>query len=58
MSSQPLRDLLISFNAAGYTSGDESMWTKESDGSTSINFEKEEFKAHDNFICRNKLKML
>ena len=50
MSTQPLRDFLISFNIAGYASGNESMWTEESDGSTSINFEKEEFKAHDNFF--------
>ena len=50
MSTQPLRDFLISFNTAGYASGNESMWIKESDGSTSINFEKEEFKAHDNFF--------
>jgi hypothetical protein len=50
MPIQNLRDFLISFNEAGYASGNENMWTKEQDGSTSINYENKEFRAHDNFF--------
>jgi len=50
MNTQTLRGFLISFNEAGYASGNENMWVKEPDGSTSINYENKEFKAHDNFF--------
>ena len=50
MDIQKLNEFLIKFNEAGYASGNEGMWVKEQNGSTSINYENGEFKAHDNFF--------
>lgn len=45
-----LIQFLLDSNLAGYTAGDEKKWIKEPDGSTTIPFEKGEWKAHDNFF--------
>lgn len=50
MDIEQLRLFLIDTNKAGYAGGDEKQWIKESDGSTTIPFEKGEWKSHDNFF--------
>lgn len=50
MNKEPLRQFLIDSNKSGYATGEERKWIKESDGSTTIPFEKGEFRSHDNFF--------
>ncbi|MBU1104306.1 DUF5680 domain-containing protein [Candidatus Parcubacteria bacterium] len=50
MNNESLCQFLIDSNNAGYASGDEKKWIKESDGSTTIPFEKGAWKSHDNFF--------
>ena len=50
MNIKPLIQFLISSNNAGYAGGEEKKWIKESDGSTTIPFEKGDFRSHDNFF--------
>lgn len=50
MNLEELRQFLIDSNAAGYAGGEEKKWIKEPDGSTTIPFEKGDFKCHDNFF--------
>jgi len=50
MNKEGLRLFLIDSNKAGYASGDAKKWLKESDGSTTILFEKGLWKSHDNFF--------
>lgn len=49
MNIDDLRQFLIDSNKSGYAGGKEKKWIKESDGSTTIPFEKEEWRSHDNF---------
>lgn len=49
-NSDLLREFLVAANAAGYASGEEKKWVKESDGSTTIHFEQGVFHSHDNFF--------
>lgn len=50
MDKGQLRKFLIETNNAGYAGGDEKKWIKEADGSTTIPFEKDEWRSHDNFF--------
>lgn len=50
VSSEALRKFLLDSNGAGYAGGEEKKWTKESDGSTTIPYEKGEWRSHDNFF--------
>ncbi len=50
MNKESLRQFLIDSNKAGYASGKEKRWIRESDGSTTIPFEKDEWRSHDNFF--------
>lgn len=50
MSKEALQQFLIDSNKAGYAGGDEKKWIKEPDGSTTIPFEKGEWRSHDNFF--------
>ncbi len=50
MNKDALRQFLIDSNKAGYAGGDEKKWIKEPDGSTTIPFEKGEWRSHDNFF--------
>jgi len=50
MNKEALRKFLIDSNKAGYAGSDDKKWVKESDGSTTINFEKDNWKSHDNFF--------
>ncbi|MBI4039202.1 hypothetical protein HY388_00030 [Candidatus Daviesbacteria bacterium] len=50
MDIKNLRQFLIDSNQAGYASGQEKKWIKEADGSTTIPFEKGDWKSHDNFF--------
>jgi hypothetical protein len=45
-----LLQFLIDSNKAGYAGGKEKQWIKESDGSTTIPFEKGEWSSRDNFF--------
>lgn len=45
-----LRQFLIDSNKAGYAGGEEKKWIKELDESTTIPFEKGDFKSQDNFF--------
>jgi hypothetical protein len=45
-----LKQFLIDSNNAGYAGGEEKKWIKEDDGSTTIPFEKGEWRSHDNFF--------
>lgn len=49
MNIKALRQFLIDSNKAGYAGGDERQWIKESDSSTTIPFNKGEWRSHDNF---------
>ena len=44
------KKFLIDSNKVGYAGGEEKKWIKEADGSTTIPFEKGEWKSHDNFF--------
>lgn len=50
MDIEQLRQFLLDSNAAGYAGGEEKKWIKETDGSTTIPFEKGEWKSNDNFF--------
>lgn len=50
MNIERLRDFLIASNQAGYAGGEEKKWIKESDGSTTIPYEKGLWRSHDNFF--------
>jgi hypothetical protein len=50
MNKQLLRQFLVDSNNAGYAGGEEKKWIKETDGSTTIPFEKGQWKSHDNFF--------
>lgn len=50
MDIEQLRQFLLDSNAAGYAGGEEKKWIKEVDGSTTIPFEKGQWKSHDNFF--------
>lgn len=41
---------LLAANTQGYSTGDEKVWKKEQDGSTTIGFEKGKWKMNDNFF--------
>lgn len=50
MNKETLKLFLIDSNKAGYAGGEEKAWVKESDGSTTIPFEKGLWRSHDNFF--------
>ncbi len=50
MNKEALRQFLIDSNKAGYAGGEEKKWIKEPDGSTTIPFEKGDWRSHDNFF--------
>ena len=50
MAIEGLKEFLVAANKAGYAGGDEKEWIKELDGSTSIVFEQDNRKMHDNFF--------
>lgn len=50
MHKEELRQFLLDSNKAGYAGGEEKKWIKEADGSTTIPFQKGEWKSHDNFF--------
>lgn len=50
MNEESLKQFLFDLNQAGYGSGEEKKWIKELDGSTTIPYEKGDWKSHDNFF--------
>lgn len=50
MELNKLKQFLIDSNNAGYAGSDGKKWIKETNGSTTIHFEKSDFKSHDNFF--------
>lgn len=50
MNTELLRQFLIDSNNVGYAGGEEKKWIKETDGSTTIPFEKGVWKSNDNFF--------
>lgn len=50
MDLTSFKKFLIDSNKVGYAGGEEKKWIKEADGSTTIPFEKGEWKSHDNFF--------
>lgn len=50
MNKESLKQFLMDSNSAGYAGGEEKKWIKEPDGSTTIPFEKDLWKSHDNFF--------
>ena len=50
MNLAELKEFLVASNKAGYAGGEEKLWIKESDGSTTIPFEKGEWRSVDNFF--------
>lgn len=50
MDKKTLHQFLIDSNKAGYAGGKEKKWIKEPDGSTTIPYEKNSWKSHDNFF--------
>ena len=50
MSKESLIQFLVDSNKAGYAGGEEKKWVKESDSSTTIPFEKGQWRSHDNFF--------
>jgi len=50
MNKQALSQFLFDLNQAGFGSGEEKKWLKESDGSTSIPYQKGDWQSHDNFF--------
>ena len=50
MNLTELREFLVASNKAGYAGGEEKKWIKEPDGSTTIPYEKGDWKSHDNFF--------
>ncbi len=49
MKNSDLQKFLIDSNSAGYAGGEEKKWIKESNGSTTIPFEKGDWRSNDNF---------
>ncbi|OQA93087.1 MAG: hypothetical protein BWY24_00728 [Microgenomates group bacterium ADurb.Bin219] len=49
MNKEALRQFLVDSNKAGYAGGEEKKWIKEPNGSTTIPFEKGEWRSDDNF---------
>lgn len=50
MNTKLLKDFLYDSNLSGYTSGQERQWIKEKDGSTTISYEKGDFRSNDNYF--------
>src|SRR3989344_8511237 len=50
MNKEELKQFIIQTNKAGYAGGEEKKWIKEPDGSTTIPFQKGEWRSHDNFF--------
>ena len=50
MSQEELVNFILESNKAGYAEGNLKKWIKEIDGSTTITFEKGDWKSHDNFF--------
>ena len=50
MNKQKLKEFLIKSNRVGYAGGQEKQWVKQPDGSTTIEFVKDEWRSHDNFF--------
>jgi hypothetical protein len=50
MDIKALHQFLLDSNGAGYAGGDEKKWLKETDGSTTIPYQKGPFRSHDNFF--------
>lgn len=50
MDETDLCRFLVESNKAGYAGGQEKQWVKERDGSTSISYERGDWKSHDNFF--------
>lgn len=50
MDITQLKQFLLDSNKAGYAGGEAKKWIKEKDGSTTIPFEKGDFRSHDNFF--------
>jgi len=50
MNKELLRQFLVDSNNAGYAGDEEKKWIKEPDGSTTIPFEKGQWRSHDNFF--------
>ena len=50
MNIELLTQFLIDSNKTGYAGGEEKKWIKEPDESTTIPYEKGEWKSHDNFF--------
>lgn len=50
MNNKALKQFLIESNKAGYASGKEKKWIKEKDRSTTITFNKGDWRSHDNFF--------
>jgi len=50
MEQEQLKQFLIDSNKAGYAGSNGKKWIKETNGSTTIPFEKGDFKSHDNFF--------
>lgn len=49
MDTKQLTKFLLASNTAGYVSGEEKLWVKNADGSTTIPFVQGAWKSHDNF---------
>ena len=50
MDRKRLKRFIFEANAAGYASGDDAAWKKESDGSTTIVHQEGDWKSRDNFF--------
>lgn len=50
MDIQTLKDFLWEANQAGFASGNEKIMAKQADGSTTITFEKGDFRLNDNYF--------
>ena len=50
MNTQELHQFLIENNKAGYATGNEKAWDKQSDSSTTIPYQQGDWKSHDNFF--------
>ncbi len=49
-NNEKLKEFLIESNKAGFASGNSSTWRKEPDGSTTIYYEKGDWKSDDNYF--------
>jgi hypothetical protein len=50
MDIKQLKAFLIETKKGGYGAGNDNVWVKEKDGSTTINFKSGDFRMHDNFF--------